>query len=145
VPLDAFTVNLADHDAERFAQIAVTLELDDAHVAEQLKAYMPAIRDSVLMILSHKTSTELLERAGKEKLAREIRRESARAMGFEVEEEEPDAAPAKDGKEAKADKADKAAADDDEDTPKPKKKKKKKPAGEANPIKQVLFANFIIQ
>jgi flagellar protein FliL len=30
VPLDPFTVNLADRDAERYAQVGVTLELDDA-------------------------------------------------------------------------------------------------------------------
>jgi flagellar protein FliL len=133
VPLDPFTVNLADRDAERYAQIGVTLEIDDPKTGDQLKAYMPAIRNNILMVLSHKTSAQLLEREGKLKLAREIRREAVRAMGIEVEDDEEDeeAAPA-DGHGAAADAA-------------PKKKKKKKAAPEYLPITAVQFSNFIIQ
>src|SRR4051812_32081489 len=40
VPLDPFTVNLADQDSERYAQIGVTLQIEDAHFADELKAYM---------------------------------------------------------------------------------------------------------
>ncbi len=83
VPLDAFTVNLADKDAERFVQVGVTLEIHDPKFGEELKAYMPAIRNSILMLLAHKTSGELLQRAGKEELAREIGRETLQAMGLE--------------------------------------------------------------
>ena len=84
VALDPFTVNLADKDAERFAQVAVTLEVDDPKFGEQMKAYMPAIRNSILMILAHKTSTELLERAGKEALAAEIMREAEAWIEMEM-------------------------------------------------------------
>lgn len=125
VPLDPFTVNLADKDVDRFAQVGVTLQVEDPKVADQIKAYMPAIRSNVLMVLSHKTAAELLTREGKEKLAREIMRESARPMGIEVDDEEDEAA---------------AAASDA-----PKKKKKKKKAAVENPISQVLFSNFIVQ
>jgi flagellar FliL protein len=72
LPLEAFVVNLADRDVDRFAQIGITLEVTDAKAGDQLKQYMPAIRDGILMILAHKQSTELLERAGKEKLAAEV-------------------------------------------------------------------------
>jgi flagellar FliL protein len=58
VPLDPFTVNLADKDVDRFAQIGITLEVHDPKFAEQIKAYMPAIRSNVLMVLSHKTASE---------------------------------------------------------------------------------------
>jgi hypothetical protein len=51
VPLDPFTVNLADRDAERYAQIGVTLEIEDAKVGDQIKAYMPAIRNNILMAM----------------------------------------------------------------------------------------------
>jgi len=88
LPMDNFVVNLADHDSERFAQIGVTLELDDAKYADPLKAYMPAIRNGVLMVIAHKTSQELLTRAGKEKLAMEILRESVRPMGIELEDDD---------------------------------------------------------
>jgi len=125
LPIDPFVVNLADRDHERFAQIGVTLQIDDAKVAEQLKLYMPAIRNGVLMVLAHKTSAELLERAGKEKLAAEIMREAVRPLGIEIDDQE----------DSHADEA----ADD-----KPKKKKKKK-AAEHNPVEQVHFSSFIIQ
>ena len=84
LPLDPFVVNLADREQERYAQVGITLQIDNAEVAEQLKAYMPAIRNGVLMILAHKSSAELLERAGKEQLAAEIMRESVRPLGIEV-------------------------------------------------------------
>lgn len=125
LPLDPFVVNLADRDQDRFAQIGITLQVDDAKVADQLKAYMPAIRNGVLMILAQKTSTELLERAGKEKLANEIMRESVRPLGIEIEDEE--------------------AADEEKADAKPGKKKKKKKAAEHNPVEQVHFSSFIIQ
>ena len=126
VPLDPFTVNLADKDVDRFAQIGITLEVIDAHTSDTIKAYLPAIRSNVLMVLSHKTSAELLSREGKEKLAREILRESVRPMGIELDDEDADA------EEAPA-----------ADTPKKKKKKKKRAV--ASPITNVLFSTFIVQ
>jgi flagellar FliL protein len=124
-PLDPFTVNLADRDAERYAQVGITLELADAHVADQVKAYMPAIRNNILMALAEKTAAQLMSREGKAKLAEQIRRETSRAMGVEVEE--PDEA------------------EDEGDKPKATPKKKKKKADAALPITAVHFSNFIIQ
>ena len=135
LPLDPFVVNLADKDADRYAQIGITLEVEDAKFADQLKAYMPAIRNGVLMILAHKTSQELLDRAGKEMLAGQVQREAARTMGIDVEEPEAAEPAAKDGH------------DDEDAKPKAKAKSKarpKKPA-EPNPIRKVHFSNFIIQ
>lgn len=131
VPLDPFTVNLADKDSDRYAQIAVTLQVEDAKFAEKMKAFMPAIRNSILMVLAHKTSAELLERSGKQALAEEIMREAARPMGIYVGEAEP----AKSKTEEVEEEGDK------------KKSKKAKAPKEsvANPIQQVHFANFIIQ
>lgn len=134
LPLDPFVVNLADKEADRYAQIGITIEVEDAHFAEQMKAFMPAIRNGVLMILAHKTSTELLGREGKEKLSDEILREASRTMGIEVEDPDED----------EADKP-KAKAGDEEADAKPKKKKKKRKAVEPNPIKHVHFSNFIVQ
>ena len=133
VPLDPFVVNLADRESERFAQIGVTLQVEDAHFADEIKLYMPAVRNGVLMVLAHKTSKELLERSGKERLAAEIMRESVRPMGINIvaEEEEPADAEAAD---ANAD-----------DKPKAKKKKKKKAPPEHNPVLSVNFSSFIIQ
>jgi flagellar FliL protein len=83
IALDNFTVNLADRDAERYAQIGISLELADNKAGDRIKAFMPAIRNNVLMVLAHKQSSELLERAGKEKLAGEVLRETERALGLE--------------------------------------------------------------
>jgi flagellar protein FliL len=143
LPLDPFVVNLADKEAERYAQIGITLEVEDAKFADDMKAYMPAIRNGILMILAHKTSRELLERAGKEQLAGQIQREAARTMGIEVEE------PA--AEELAADEASpKDKADGDDEPPKPKAKPKgkakaRKAAVEPNPVRHVHFSNFIIQ
>jgi flagellar FliL protein len=128
VPLDPFTVNLADKETERYAQIGVTLEIEDAKTGEELKLYMPAIRNNILMVLSHKTAGQLLTREGKEKLAQSILYASVRPLGYEIEEEEEEeAAPAADG------------------APPPKKKKKKKKAQQSLPVTAVHFSNFIVQ
>jgi flagellar FliL protein len=127
LPLDPFVINLADKDADRYAQIGITIEVSDAHFAEEMKAFMPAIRNGILMILAHKSSKELLERAGKEQLADEILRDASRTMGIEVED--PDDDEATDANQSKA---------------KPKKKKRRR-APEPNPIKHVHFSNFIVQ
>jgi flagellar FliL protein len=129
VPLEPFVINLADRDVERFAQIGITLQLDDAKAADEIKLYMPAVRNGVLMVLAHKTSKELLERSGKEKLAAEIMREAVRPMGINIEAPEDED----------------AAADDVADKPKVKAKKKKKKEPEHNPVVSVNFSSFIIQ
>lgn len=130
LPLDAFVVNLADKESDRYAQIGITLEVEDAKFAEDMKAYMPALRNGVLMLLAHKTSRELLDRAGKEQLASEIQREAARAIGLEVEDPETVGEAAK---EVKAEASPRA---------KGKTKKKQLPP---NPIQHVHFSTFIIQ
>ncbi len=124
LPMEPFTVNLSDKDADRYAQVGITLEVTDQKTGDLLKAYMPAIRSGVIVVLSHKTAVDLLTNEGKAKLQREILAEAVRPLGYEVEHEE-DEAPA------------------DEDAP--KKKKKKKKAAQALPVTQVLFSQFIVQ
>ena len=124
VPLDPFTVNLADRDAERYAQVGVTLEITDAKTADLLKAYMPAIRNNILLLLSHKTAAELLSRDGKIALAKEIRRESLAPLGIVVEPEEAEGQP--------------EAAD-------ATRKKKITKAAPSYPVKAAHFSNLIIQ
>jgi flagellar protein FliL len=85
VPLEPFVVNLADRDVDRFAQIGVTLQVEDARIAEELKLYLPAVRSGILMVLAHKTSKQLLDRQGKEQLVAEILREAVRPMGIHID------------------------------------------------------------
>ena len=115
VPLEPFTVNLADRETERFAQVGITLELTDAKAGDLLKAYMPAIRNNILLALGSKTAAQLIERDGKLRLAAEIRREALRPLGYDVELPAAGAAA--------------TAAGEDDDTP----------------IRAVHFSNFIIQ
>ena len=138
VPLDAFVVNLADKETDRFAQIGITLQVDDSKVADDMKTYMPSLRNGILMILAHKSSTELLRRDGKEQLAEEVMRAAALALGIELEDEDADESHGKSAKKVSQD-------EDDEDTPKKPKKKKKKKKPVHNPITHVHFSNFIIQ
>ena len=132
LPLDPFVVNLADKDADRYAQIGITLEIESPAFADQMKTYMPAVRNTILLILATKSSRDLLDRAGKEALAAEILREAVRPLGIEPE------APG-----TSAEKSPKA--DDEEAGAKPKHKPMKKPPAEPNPLRAVHFSNFIIQ
>src|SRR5574340_344716 len=86
MPLEPFTVNLADRDSDRYVQIAVTLEIEDAHFGDRLREYMPAIRHNILMVRAQKSAAELLTPEGKDKLARQIRRESLRPLGITVDD-----------------------------------------------------------
>ena len=134
VPMDPFVVNLADHEADRYAQIGITLEVPDEHVGEEIKTYLPAIRNNILLLLAHKSSADLAGGEGKELLARQIRVAALKAMGEDVEDEdEPEAAPA-------------AAESASASASAPGKKKKKKAADAAEaPIRSVQFSSFIIQ
>jgi|JI10StandDraft_1071094.scaffolds.fasta_scaffold155885_1 flagellar FliL protein len=117
VPLDPFTVNLADRDAERYAQVGMTLELTDAKAGDLLKAYMPAIRNNILLVLAGKTAGELMEHEGKVKLATEVRAAALKPLGYAATPPAPH--PPEGGKK-----------DGHDDEP---------------PVRAVHFSNFIIQ
>jgi len=121
LPLDSMVVNLADSGGERFAQIGITLEMAHAAVADQLKPWLPQIRSSILLLLSQRTSEELLTREGKAQLALDIRRATLRPLGYSG---------------PKADSPNSAVDPDDE-------------ANQAYaphlPVRQVLFSSFIVQ
>jgi flagellar FliL protein len=118
VALDTFTVNLADRDADRYAQVQLSLELNDEGATQLIKNFMPVIRNNILLVLSHKMAGELLEKDGKIKLAEEIKVEVARALGLEAPESSSQSGAAR---------------------------KRKIPASELSPVVGVHFSNFIIQ
>lgn len=71
--LDPFLVNLADQGRKgRFLKTSIHLELDSLNVTIELDAIKPKIRDSLLTLLSSKTSGELVTLADKERLRNEI-------------------------------------------------------------------------
>ncbi|WP_245636154.1 flagellar basal body-associated FliL family protein [Curvibacter delicatus] len=120
LPMDHMVVNLADPGGEKVAQVGVTLELSDIKAPERVKPYLPAIRSSVLMLVSQRTAEELLQREGKEKLAADILAEASRHF----EDESPAGGKGKkNGGKAK----------------------KGKPEEGGNPVRGVLFSSFIVQ
>ena len=124
VALDPFTVNLADREAERYAQVGITLEIADPAVEAQVKAFLPVIRNNILLAISDSSAADLMGREGKARLARRIQRETSRALGVELKGE-----------------AD-SAATSDKTGPTTGRKRRGEPQP---PITAVHFSNFIIQ
>lgn len=118
LPMENMVVNLADAGGDRFAQVGITLELEDEATATAVKQFMPSIRNGVLMLVSQSTSEELLRREGKEKLAEAILAEVARPLGGRPAAKRP------------------AAEGEEDERPRPRK---------SSPVRRVLFSSFIIQ
>ncbi|MFT3802852.1 MAG: flagellar basal body-associated FliL family protein [Burkholderiaceae bacterium] len=85
VPLDTFTVNLADEAEARLAQVGVVLQVRDSATADEIKALMPMVRSRVLMILSSKLARDLLSAEGKQQLALQIGDATAILLGRPAE------------------------------------------------------------
>ncbi len=123
LPLDSMVVNLADPGGERVAQVGITLEVSDAHAVDTVKLFLPTIRSGVLMLISQRTAEQLLSQEGKQKLAKDILRETAKPFGGGGEEPEHL----------------------EESAPKKKKKAAAKSEHAEYPVVGVLFSSFIVQ
>jgi flagellar FliL protein len=122
VPLDAITINLADRDIDRYAQVVIALEVDDDKAGEQIKAFMPVIRSNLLLAIAKKTSEDVRSDDGRRRLAAELQAQALRPLGYDFDAEDfMDS-----GGEAKSG-----------------KHKRKTPA--KLPVKAVHFINFIVQ
>jgi flagellar FliL protein len=117
LPLENMVINLADPGGNRFIQLGLTLQLQDTATETAVKAYLPSIRSNILVLISQRTTEEMLLVKGKEKLAADIITTISREMGYEM----PPAA-AGDGAAAK-----------------------KKTKAAPNPVQAVLFSSFIVQ
>ncbi len=122
LPLDNMVVNLADPGGERVAQIGITLELQDAAAVDRVKQYLPTIRSSILLLVSQRTSEDLLKIEGKEKLAYDILREASDPFGG-IEEDEAESA--------------------ENGNRRSTRKRRRGPVDQ--PIQRVLFSSFIVQ
>lgn len=120
VPLEQFTVNLADEGGERFAQVALTLEVADDETGAAIKARMPSVRNAILMLLSSKHTAELLTVEGKQQLASQITLRTGAQLGWQAPADRASA----------AGNAESVAASD---------------SGVANPVRAVHFSHFIVQ
>lgn len=116
LPMDSMVVNLADPGGERVAQVGITLEVIDAKASDTVKAYLPTIRSSVLMLISQRTADELLKAEGKDKLVEDILKAASVPFGGSDDEDEASS-----------------------------KKKKKRVVQVEYPVTGVLFSSFIVQ
>jgi flagellar FliL protein len=71
IALDPFVINLADEDI-KYLKIAINLELDSEKVKEEATNRIPQIRDTVLMLMTSKTSEDVKDVGGKLKLQDEM-------------------------------------------------------------------------
>lgn len=119
-PLKTFTVNYDVNGRQRFLQAELTLMYRDEAVLKTLELHMPAVRNSLVMLLSRQVFDELQTAEGKEKLRTEALAEIQSIIAKETA--------------ASAEKVDDEEKDD---------KAKTKPP-EPN-IEQVLFTQFVMQ
>jgi flagellar FliL protein len=80
VKLEAFTVNLADQ--ESMLQVEIQLLIADAKVGEKITSHLPEVRDAMIRLLSSKTSEELSQQEGKDKLAAEVQKQINEVLGI---------------------------------------------------------------
>lgn len=73
VAIDAFTVNLVPERGDQFLQLSLSVEVDDVQIGDQMKQYMPKLRNDLTLLLSSKKASDLVTTEGKELLAQEIR------------------------------------------------------------------------
>jgi len=119
LPLENMVVNLADPGGNRFVQVGISLQIQDKKTGEEMQAYMPSIRSSVLLLISQRTSEELLQLPGKEKLANDIVADISRIMGYRM----PASSNAAAGGE----------------------RQQRQSRLPPNPVQAVLFSSFIVQ
>ena len=70
VKMDAIVVNLLG-PTQQYIQVVMLLKLATPEVGERVKLYMPVIRHKMILLLTTKTSIQLEETAGKQKLVLE--------------------------------------------------------------------------
>ncbi len=88
LPLEPFVVNLADKEEVRYVKATFQLGLEEKS-SEAVKdpVSIAAMRDSIISILSAKTSAQIMTTEGKEKLRQEIRaRLTAIAPAMKIQE-----------------------------------------------------------
>ncbi len=118
LPLDNMVVNLADPGGEKVAQVGITLQVLNAKASDSVKVYLPTIRSGILLLISQRTAEELLSQEGKQKLAKDILRETLIPFGGAAAEVAPGSV----------------------------KKKAVKAGDQAEmPVVGVLFSSFIVQ
>jgi flagellar FliL protein len=71
-PMEAFVINIAETNGERYLKLVMQLEVSDPDVVKELDQLKPRLRDSILDLLTSKTYKDLMDLAGKQRLREEI-------------------------------------------------------------------------
>jgi flagellar FliL protein len=69
---ETFTVNLQPEGEEQYLQVGLVVQVKDQEASDKMKLYMPQIRSRLLMLLSSKKASEIMDMPGKNKLIEEI-------------------------------------------------------------------------
>jgi flagellar protein FliL len=70
--LEPFTVNLMEEGGEHYLQMSLVFQVTDEKVVETMKAYLPVIRNRVLLLLSAKRPSDIASPDGKAKLVSDV-------------------------------------------------------------------------
>jgi flagellar FliL protein len=74
LPLEGFTVNLAQGDGpRRFVRLNAVLKMSENSIVDEFEARKPQIRDTIISILNSKRPEDLIKREGKAYLKEEIK------------------------------------------------------------------------
>ncbi len=74
VHLEPFLVNLADEGGRRYLKVTMDLLIGSEKGKKEVEDKLPEIRDRIILVLSNKSTADVLDNLGKEKLKEEIRR-----------------------------------------------------------------------
>ena len=84
--MDPFIVNLSDSERMRYLKLKLEIESSEEKSNEEYEKRLPQLRDTVLSLLSSKTSKEIMGSDGKKKLRSEIAaRLNQRLTTFQIE------------------------------------------------------------
>jgi flagellar FliL protein len=72
VSLDTFTVNLQPEHSEQHLQTNLTLKVENIEAVGLIKLHMPEVRNRILLLLSSKAASQIMDTDGKKELAAEL-------------------------------------------------------------------------
>lgn len=86
VKLEPFTVNLSAEGEEHMLQTDIELKVADVKATDTIKAHMPEIRNTLVLLLSSKTASALATAEGKQKLSSEVKVQINKALHVKEDE-----------------------------------------------------------
>ena len=72
IDIAPFVVNILENRDTRYLKAALTLEVDSEKTAMEIRARMPQVRDTILLLVGNKTYDELRDLQGKLQLRAEL-------------------------------------------------------------------------